>query len=129
MRWERHGVAAPLHESEHSVGGRVAERGFAAGIRIDRRVREAGDFENWHWPAPAEIQEALRRELMSRLADGANFEHASRIAATAEVLVGRDRTTARLVLPTMLGPALLTVMRPREKWLRAGESSSPVTVR
>lgn len=89
----------------------------------------ASEFSRWHWPRAAEVQDSLRRELMSRLAEGVNFLHASRMGATADVVVRRDRTSVRLVLAPVLGPALLTVVHPREEWVRAGKPSAPVVVR
>ena len=103
--------------------------------RIERETKLTAEpgkpaaFQNWHWPAAGEVQDAMRRELMSRLADGANFEHASRLSAAAETVVGRERSSARLVLAPLLGPALLTVIRPHEEWMRAGEPSAPVVLR
>jgi hypothetical protein len=87
-------------------------------------------FVHWQWPSAAQVQEALRRELMARLADPVNFAHQSRLAATAEVtLQARASGQARLRLPTLLGPALLTITRPREEWLRGGAPSAPFALR
>lgn len=86
-------------------------------------------FTRWQWPRANEVQEALRRELMSRLADKANFEHASRLPASAELAVGRELTSVQLQLPVVLGPALLTVYRPAEQWLAPGALSPPMGVR
>ena len=86
-------------------------------------------LSNWQWPAAAVVQEALRRELMSRLADGDRFEHASRLPALAEQTVGREPASVRFQLPVALGPALLTVYRPTEQWLKPGEVSAPISVR
>lgn len=100
--------------------------------RDTRLVTDRGKpttFLRWNWPRAADVQDALRRELMSRLAEGASFEHASRLSTTADAVVDRDRATARLVLPPLLGPALLTVVHPHEQWIRAGEPSAPVAIR
>lgn len=103
---------------------------------IERETRVAGEggsavhFVRWQWPSPSMVQEALRRELMSRLADGDRFEHASRLPASAEAtLPGRSAASVRVRLPQVLGPALLTVSRPTEQWLGAGQWSTPVALR
>ena len=88
----------------------------------------SGGFSNWQWPSAVVVQEALRRELMSRLAEGERFEHASRLPAIAEHTLGRERTGVRLKLPVAFGPALLTVYRPKEQWLKPGELSAPISV-
>ena len=99
------------------------------GARLTPDGAAAARFARWQWPRAGEVQEALRRELMSRLADKANFEHASRLAASAELAVGRDLNSVRLQLPSLLGPALLTVYRPAEQWLAPGAMSAPMSVR
>lgn len=112
-------------------------RRYAAVVALIARDTHALDaqgrsvaFINWQWPKAAEVQEALRRELMARLADPVNFAHDSRLAATAEVtLQSRASGQARLRLPTLLGPALLTVTHPREEWLRGGAPSAPFALR
>ena len=102
---------------------------------LERDARVVADngppvvFARWQWPSAAEVQEALRRELMSRLADGERFEHFSRLPATSEVALGRSPTAVRLRLPTSLGNALVTVYRPAEQWVKAGELSGSVVVR
>lgn len=102
--------------------------------QIQQRTRLVADaaapvtFTRWQGASAAEVQDALKRELMSRLADGDRFEHASRLAITAELTTGRELSTVRLQLPASLGPALVTVYRPEEHWTKAGELSSPVNV-
>lgn len=92
------------------------------------KVAGRGDqpFARWTWPTPAEVQAALRRELMSRAVDGASFEHASRMPATAEVRLGRLPAGARVRFPEVMGPVLLTVATPRTGWVSPGQWSSPV---
>ena len=85
-------------------------------------------FTRWQGATADEVQDALKRELMSRLADGVRFEHLSRLAVTAEVTTGRDIAAVRLKLPASFGPALLTVYRPEERWVKSGELSAPVNV-
>lgn len=84
---------------------------------------------SWKWPAATTVQDALRRELMSRLADGERFEHLSRLPATSEATTGRNDEVVHLKLSPLLGPALLTVIHPREQWLPAGTRSAPLRVR
>lgn len=102
--------------------------------RIARDLTVAPDggagrpFTQWHWPHPLELREALRRELMSRLATPSDFEHASRMTVVAEQTLGREPSSVRVQLPALLGPALLTVYRPTEQWLPAGTLSAAIPV-
>lgn len=96
------------------------------------RLADAGrglPFARWQWPTPAVIQAALREELMSRLADGAAFRHASRLAATASVRPTAPATQARLLVPALLGPVLLTVTHPMEQLIPRGSPSAPFPLR
>ena len=86
-------------------------------------------FARWRWPSATEVQEALRRELMSRLADGDRFEHFSRLSATSDLALGRSPVAVRLGLPAALGNALVTVYRPAEQWVKAGAWSASVVVK
>ena len=101
---------------------------------VERTTRLSADhdaprtFPRWQWPSSSEVQDALRRELMSRLADGAQFAHLSRLPASTELVLGREPAAIRLQLPDFLGPALLTVYRPTEQWLRPGQISAPTGV-
>ena len=85
-------------------------------------------FARWQWPTAVEVQEALRRELMSRLADGERFEHLSRLAATSDVVLARSPATVRVQLPPALGPTLVTIYHPQEQWVKAGELSAPFSL-
>ncbi|MFN8860006.1 MAG: hypothetical protein ACK5XT_14225 [Gemmatimonas sp.] len=78
-------------------------------------------FQRWVWPRSAAVQQAVQRELMSRLADGANAEHAARLPATAEAVVGGGVASVALEVPALLTPLLLTVTRPQAQWVRAGQ--------
>jgi hypothetical protein len=109
-----------------------------ASVERDLRLREEGTgggpgashrFARWQWPAPGTIQAALREELMSRMAEGTAFRHASRLPATAELRLGAGRVRGRLAAPALLGPVLLTVTHPQESFLPAGGESPPIPLR
>ncbi len=86
-------------------------------------------FARWQWPSAAAVQRALREELMSRLAEGPAFRHFSRLPANAELQAARGRSTARLTTPLLLGPVLLTITHPMERFLPAGAVSSTFPLR
>lgn len=106
----------------------------AVEAELTRRTLLAADggvgvpFGSWRWPTAREIQAAIRDELMSRVADGARFEHSSRLPVTADVVLGRTPVSIRAQFPALLGPVLLTVTRPSEEWLRPGRWSSRVPI-
>jgi hypothetical protein len=103
---------------------RTVERDIERELRLGDAGRGVA-FTRWQWPTPADIQRALREELMSRLADGAAFRHASRLAAQASVRPSTPAAQSRLIVPAALGPVLLTVTHPLEQLIpRGGVSTS-----
>ena len=98
----------------------------AARVKADADAPVA--FARWQWPTAVEVQEALRKELMSRLADRDRFEHLSRLAATADVVLARNPATVRVQLPAVLGPTLVTIYQPMEQWVKAGDMSAPFSL-
>jgi hypothetical protein len=119
-------VNPPAAQFARTIGAVEAE------IARDLRLADAGrglTFARWQWPTASEIQAALREELMSRLADGAAFRHASRLAATASVRPTSPATQARLLVPAVLGPVLLTVTHPIEQLIPRGGPSAPFPLR
>lgn len=113
----------------------LARRLAAVQGTVAAEARVAGDdpagmsFTRWQWPAPEVLRGALQRELMSRVAEGAGFDHASRLPATAEAKLVRSPQAVRVRLPALLGPALVTVLQPREQWVAPGGWSLPVPLR
>lgn len=113
----------------------LARRVAAVQQRLAAEVRVAGDGaagvppERWQWPAPEALRDALQRELMSRVAEGSAFEHASRLPVTAEAKLPRSPRAVRVRLPALLGPALVTVVQPREQWVAPGAWSVPAPLR
>ncbi len=106
----------------------AVQRRLAAEARVAGADAAGVPLGRWHWPAPEALRRALQRELMSRLAEGAAFEHASRLPVTAEGKLSRSPRSVRLRLPTLLGPVLVTVLQPREQWVAPGGWSAPVVL-
>lgn len=106
----------------------AVQRALAAEARVAGDDPAGAPLGRWQWPSPEVLRTALQRELMSRLADGAAFEHASRLAATAEGKLARSPRSVRLRLPMLLGPVLVTVLQPREQWVPPGGWSAPVVL-
>lgn len=134
-RW-MHGTAMPdflarvtsRPAAEFARDVAVVMRGIEQGVRLRSDRGRVVSFVRWQWPTGSEIQAALRKELMSRLALGNRFEHASRLGGAAEVRLGPAPEAVQLELPPWLGPALLTVSRPAEEWLRPGQPSGPIRI-
>lgn len=86
-------------------------------------------FIAWQWPAPAAIQEALRQELMAAVTGNGADHHASRLMATARLVLGPAVPTLQVLLPPQLGPVLFTTLRPEEQWLAPSQPSPVVPLR
>ena len=79
------------------------ERSVEGTTRLSADHDAPKTFPRWQWPSSAEVQDALRRELMSRLADGAQFAHLSRLPASTELVLGREPAAIRLQRPDFVG--------------------------
>jgi hypothetical protein len=101
------------------------ERGIVA--RLADGSRRA--FGAWQWPSATEVQAALRQEMMAEATGGDRDHHASRLLATARLVVGPRAESVRVDLPKTLGPVLFTLMRPEDQWLAPAQSSPTVRLR
>lgn len=123
------GEVAAMPAAEFAGRVAVVERALAQEARIAGDEATGVAPTGWRWPAPEALREALKRELMSRLALGADFEHASRLPATADARLARSPRAVRVRLSPLLGPTLVTVVQPREQWVAPGAWSAPTVVR
>lgn len=114
-------VSGPTAEIAAAIAAVQAE--VERGTRL--RTDGAGvAFTHWRWPSTREVRDAMRTELMSRMAGDADT-HPSRLLSTAEAISG-NVPAARLSFGRALGPVLLTVVRPREEWVPPDRASSPL---
>ena len=111
-----------------------AKRLLAVQSLLERELRVIGNgtrvqpFTRWRWPSPAEVQNAMRTELMARLAMPGADHHAERMLVQAEVRVPGGLAAVQLQTAAILGPTLLTTYRPIEQWVGVGARSAPVPV-
>ena len=105
------------------------ERTIEDGLRLVPNTENGVTFTRWQWPRAEDVRAALKTELMSRLAVGQAFEHASRLPASAQIALGREIATVRLVTPAVLGPTLLTAYHPTEQWIAPGGMSAAIGVK
>jgi hypothetical protein len=102
--------------------------------RLERELRLVANgsrqlaFERWHWPAAADVQAALKAELMMRLATPGADQHGERLLTTADVQSGASLASVQLQTSSLLGPTLVTAYRPTEQMVRAGGRSAAVPV-
>lgn len=124
------GYLARTAQDDAALAAAVAtvEREIETGLLMVPEGEKPIRLGGWRWPAPGDIRDSLRRELMSRLALGDRFEPASRLESRAEVEVGRA-ASIQVRIPAVLGPAVVTVFRPVERWVPAGSLSGPVRIR
>lgn len=80
-------------------------------------------FQAWQWPTVSAVQEALREEFMADVTATPGDHHPSRLMATARLVAGANATGVRVQMPSILGPVLFTILRPKEQWLPAAQLS------
>ena len=85
-------------------------------------------LQRYVWPAAAEVQQALRAELMARMAAPDGSGHATRFSVTAEVRLPPAFRAVQVQPPAVFGATLVTVQRPMEQLVRGGAMSSPLVV-
>lgn len=85
-------------------------------------------FSRWHWPSAADVQTALRTELMARLAAPSADHHGERLMATADVKGDAALASVQLQTARVLGPVLVTAYRPVEQLVGVGARSAPMAV-
>lgn len=104
-------------------------RALEARVRVELGAGVRRPFTGWQWPSASAVQAALRQEMMAAMTGGDGDHHASRLTATARLVVGPTVSSVQLDLPPQLGAVLLTVSRPTEQWLAPGQSSPLIPLR
>ena len=113
---------AELHQALASIRSAI-EAGTLI-VSPDGRTRR---LSRWSWPSPAQLRGALQEELMERMTGATDLTHPARLATTAE-LIEPGVGTVRLRFPVVLGPVLLTVVRPSQTWVPAGGTSTVISL-
>lgn len=104
-------------------------RALVAGIAARLADGSTRPFVSWQWPRATEVHDALRQEMMAEATGGDRDHHASRLMATARLVLGPRAESVRVELPRLLGQVLFTSMRPDEQWLAPAQSSPAVALR
>lgn len=121
----RAAIARLAAEPAATFAARVdaVRRALEARVRVQLDAGVRRPFVSWQWPSAPAVQAALREETMAAMTGGGGDHHASRLTATARLVVGPTVSSVQLDLPPQLGAVLLTVSRPKEQWLAPGQSS------
>lgn len=83
----------------------------------------------WQWPDTGAVRTQFRRAAMMTTV-GAH-EHMERLTVLArgQVTGGASIRQVQVQVPELLGPALVTVLHPDERWLKGGVLSAPIVIR
>lgn len=111
------------------AGQAAATSALQDAIARDTRVLADGRpviVDRWNWPSPAVVRDTLRRALMMRTAGV--HDHPERLVVTAAAHLAATTRQVQIRVPVTLGPALVTVSRPREQWVAAGALSTPIPI-
>lgn len=102
-------------------------REVEASVRLHLVGRPSLPFTRWRWPSDEMVRDALRTELMARLAGDAD-PHPARLVTTSEVIAS-NLPSASIAFGRVLGPVLLTIQHPREEWVAPDRPSTPLCPR
>jgi len=80
------------------------------------------------WPSAGEVQQALRTELMERMATPDGSGHAVRFPVSAELQLSSTARTVQVQPPAVFGATMVTLQRPVERMVRGGAMSSPMAI-
>lgn len=83
----------------------------------------------WEWPDVGLVRTGFRRAAM--MATVGTHEHMERLTVTArgQLAGGAPIRQVQIQLPEQLGPALVTVIHPEERWIKGGALSAPMPIR
>lgn len=83
----------------------------------------------WEWPDVGLVRSGFRRAAM--MATVGTHDHMERLTVTArgQLTGGSPIRQVQVQLPEQLGPTLVTVLHPEERWLRGGALSAPIPIR
>lgn len=80
------------------------------------------------WPSAGEVQQALRTEMMERMATPDGSGHAVRFPVSAELQLSSTVRAVQVQPPAVFGATMVTLQRPAERMVRGGAMSSPIAV-
>ncbi len=111
--------AAKLQEAQRDIERTLLVRADGAPPRVLAR---------YVWPSAGEVQQALRTELMERMATADGSGHAARFLVSAEVQLSSTVRTVQVQPPALFGATMVTLQRPVERMVRGGAMSLPIAV-
>ena len=111
------GFAAKLQDAQRDIERTLLVRADGAPPRVLAR---------YVWPPAGEVQQALRTELMERMATPDGSGHAVRFPVSAELQLSSTARTVQVQPPALFGATMVTLQRPVERMVRGGAMSSPM---
>lgn len=83
-------------------------------------------ISGWTWPPAAAARDILRQSLMMQTSG--SHQHPERLVVVATAHLDASARTLQVRVPAILGPALVTISRPREQWVSPGALSAPFPI-
>jgi hypothetical protein len=80
------------------------------------------------WPSAGDVQQALRTEMMERMATPDGSGHAVRFPVSAELQLSSTVRSVQVQPPAVFGATMITLQRPVERMVRGGAMSSPIAI-
>jgi len=111
------GFATKLQDAQRDIERTLLVRADGAPPRVLAR---------YVWPSAGEVQQALRTEMMERLATTDGSGHAVRFPVSAELQLSSTVRTVQVQPPAVFGATMVTLQRPVERMVRGGAMSSPM---
>jgi hypothetical protein len=113
------GFATTLQDAQRDIERTLLVRADGAPPRVLTR---------YVWPSAGEVQQALRTEIMERMATPDGSGHAVRFPVNAELQLSRTARTVQVQPPAAFGATMVTLQRPVERMVRGGAMSSPMVI-
>ena len=80
------------------------------------------------WPSAGDVQQAVRTEMMERMATPDGSGHAVRFPVSAELQLSSTVRSVQVQPPAVFGATMVTLQRPVERMVRGGVMSSPMAM-
>lgn len=122
------GTLASLPSADFATKLQDAQRDIERTLLVRANGAPPRVLARYVWPSAGEVQQALRTEMMERVATTDGSGHAVRFPVSAELQLSSTVRTVQVQPPAVFGATMVTLQRPVERMVRGGAMSSPMAM-